>query len=134
MKFNYPEIGTAVGELVAEKQAAYGDSFGKSGELLKILFPKGIPVEMYTDALAIVRIIDKLFRLCTDPGYGGESPWRDICGYSLLRFAECENLTKDSVSVADMEKYCSSAFISKYLEDDCYTDNEDITPDDTPPA
>jgi len=25
-----------------------------------------------------------LFRLATDPSYGDESPWRDICGYSLL--------------------------------------------------
>ena len=84
MTVNYEVLGKEVGRLVAEKQAAYGDSFGKSHEILKVLFPDGVTPDQYMDLLTICRVVDKLFRLATDPTYGDESPWRDICGYSLL--------------------------------------------------
>jgi hypothetical protein len=42
------------------------------------------------DVLTICRVVDKLFRLATDPTYGDESPWRDICGYSLLSMGKDE--------------------------------------------
>ena len=80
----YEDKGAELGKLVDEKQAAYGDSFGKSGEIIKILYPDGIKPEQYQDALAIVRIIDKLFRIANDKGYGGENPFLDIAGYGLL--------------------------------------------------
>ena len=85
---DYAALGKAVGELITEKQAAYGDSFHKSGEVLKILYPKGVKPDNYTDLLAITRVLDKLFRLATDPNYGNESPWRDIAGYALLRLSD----------------------------------------------
>lgn len=75
-----------IGRLVADKQKAYGDSFGKSGAILKILYPNGIQAEQYDDALTVTRIIDKLFRIATDKDAMGESPWRDINGYSLLAY------------------------------------------------
>jgi hypothetical protein len=81
---NYEKKGQEIGRLVDEKQSAYGDSFGKSGEIIKILYPEGIKPEQYQDALAIVRIIDKLFRIANDKGYGGENPFMDIAGYGLL--------------------------------------------------
>ena len=80
----YEKKGQEIGKLVDEKQAAYGDSFGKSGEIMKILYPEGINPEQYKDALAIIRIIDKLFRIANDKGYGGENPFMDIAGYGLL--------------------------------------------------
>jgi len=80
----YRELGIEIGELVDHKQAAYGDSFGKSGNVLRQLYPHGIPVDGYDDMLGIVRIIDKLFRIATDPKAFGESPARDIAGYGLL--------------------------------------------------
>lgn len=86
--FDYEELGQKIGKVVDEKQAAYGDSFGKSGEVLKILYPKGISPEQYNDALCIVRIIDKLFRIATDKDALGESPYRDIAGYGLLGAAK----------------------------------------------
>lgn len=91
MKHNYPQIGADLGKLIAEKQKAYGDSYGKSGELLKVLFPAGVSPANYPNVLAIIRIIDKLFRIATDPNWGGESPWRDIAGYALLRLADEEH-------------------------------------------
>jgi len=81
---NYEQLGQEVGRLVDEKQVAYGDSFGKAGQVLRILYPDGIAPEQYDDALAITRIIDKLFRIATDKDAFGESPYSDIAGYGLL--------------------------------------------------
>lgn len=81
---HFEELGREIGALVDTKQAAYGDSFGKSGEILRILYPAGIRPEQYDDALALVRIIDKMFRIATDRDALGESPYRDIAGYGML--------------------------------------------------
>jgi len=81
-QYNAQALKTA--QLVEEKQAAYGDSFGKSGAVMRILYPDGISPEQMDDALVVVRVIDKLFRIATDRDAFGESPWRDIMGYSLL--------------------------------------------------
>ena len=80
----YEEIGAEIGRLVDEKQRAYGRSFDKSGQILRLLYHYGVKVEQYDDLLAMVRIIDKLFRIATNKGALGEDPWRDIAGYALL--------------------------------------------------
>ena len=85
------EIGLSIIKLVTEKQAAYGDSFGKSGQILAILYPDGIRPDQYDDALAITRIIDKLFRIATDKDAFEESPYKDIAGYGLLGAAKDAN-------------------------------------------
>lgn len=85
---NFREIGERIGVLVEEKNKAYGDSFAKSGEILKILFPDGIPVEKYDDMLAITRILDKLFRIATQKEAFKESPYEDIVGYGILGVAK----------------------------------------------
>lgn len=81
---NYAEMGKLLGSLTQMKNAAYGDSFAKSGEILAVLYPRGIKPEQYRDALAIVRVIDKLFRIATRKDAFGESPWKDIAGYGIL--------------------------------------------------
>jgi hypothetical protein len=83
----YQNLGREIGELVETKQAAYGDAFGRSGGILRVLYPEGIPPEKIDDALAVVRVIDKLFRIATKKDAFGESPWRDIAGYALLAVA-----------------------------------------------
>jgi hypothetical protein len=80
----YETKGASIGKLVDEKNVAYGDSFHQSGRVLKVLYPHGIKPEQYDKALYIVRVIDKLFRLATDNDKFGESPARDIAGYSIL--------------------------------------------------
>lgn len=87
---DYTRLGTEIGALVTNKQAAYGDSFGRSGAVMKILYPTGISVDQLEDALAIVRILDKLFRIATDKNALEESPYRDIAGYGLLGAARNE--------------------------------------------
>lgn len=83
----YQEIGEEIGRLVQEKNEAYGDSFGQSCKILEVLYPDGIQPVQYRDALAITRVIDKLFRLANKKDAFGESPWRDICGYAILGVA-----------------------------------------------
>ena len=85
MKNNiFSQLGDAVGDLVHDKQRAYGDSFGRSGECLRQMFPEGINTDQYDDLLTIARILDKLFRLANDPSAFDENPYRDIVGYALL--------------------------------------------------
>lgn len=83
----YREIGEEIGRLVQEKNEAYGDSFGQACRILEVLYPRGIHPAQYRDALAITRVIDKLFRLANKKDAFGESPWRDICGYAILGVA-----------------------------------------------
>ena len=86
----YKQICEEIGSLVDEKNAAYGSSFAESYKILSVLYPNGIKPEQYTDALAIIRVIDKLFRLANRKDAFGESPWRDIAGYAILGVANNE--------------------------------------------
>jgi hypothetical protein len=93
-KKTFKEIGTEIGSLVDEKNAAYGSSFAESYKILSVLYPNGIKPEQYTDALAIIRVIDKLFRIATAKDAFGESPWRDIAGYAILGVANADKKEK----------------------------------------
>jgi hypothetical protein len=94
----YEQLGAEIGRLVQTKQEAYGDSFSKAGEVMRILYPDGIPPEKMGDALVIVRMLDKLFRIATDRDALGESPYRDIAGYALLGAMRAEQeITKDAL-------------------------------------
>jgi len=88
---DFEKIALEIANLVKEKQLAYGDSFGKAKEIIKVLYPSGIPVEAYGDALTVVRVIDKLFRIATKKDAFGESPWKDVLGYALLSLAKEED-------------------------------------------
>jgi len=84
----FKKLGTEIGELVASKQVQYGDSAGRAGQILAVLYPSGVPVHAYDDALLIVRCLDKFSRIAQrgedGKDLGGESPWKDIAGYGLL--------------------------------------------------
>ena len=84
MDNKFSEIGAEVGKLVSDKQRAYGDSFGRSGECLRQMFPEGIQPDQYDDLLTIARILDKLFRIANNPTAFDENPYQDIVGYGLL--------------------------------------------------
>jgi hypothetical protein len=88
MSGRFQQIGTEVGALVEEKNAAYGDAFAKAGEFLRILYPDGIAPQQYGDALAMVRIFDKQMRIATRKNAFAESPYRDIAGYGILGAAK----------------------------------------------
>lgn len=92
---DYEQLGREVGRLVSEKQAAYGDSFSRAGEVMRVLYPQGIAPEQLTDALCVVRIVDKLFRIATAKDAFGESPYCDIAGYGLLGVALADQQRRD---------------------------------------
>jgi hypothetical protein len=87
---DFRALGQEIGAIVERKQEAYGDSFGRSGAVLRALYPNGVRPDQLDDMLAVVRIVDKLFRIATEPAALGESPGRDIAGYGLLIAARHE--------------------------------------------
>jgi hypothetical protein len=93
---NFAEIGDNVGKLVSDKQRAYGDSFGRSGECLRQMFPTGIKPEQYDDLLTIARILDKLFRIANNPNAFDENPYQDIVGYGLMGMSRHTNTSTSS--------------------------------------
>ena len=93
-RISFEQIGWDIGKLVAEKNKAYGDSFNKCGEFLKLLYPSGVKPEQYADMLALVRVfmlalvrVDKQMRIATDKDALGENPWQDCAGYAILAVA-----------------------------------------------
>jgi hypothetical protein len=84
----FNEIAAEIGGTVTVKNAAYGDSFAKTGDFLRLLYPEGIAPEQYGDALCMVRTFDKQMRIATAKDALGESPYRDIAGYAVLGIAK----------------------------------------------
>ena len=111
MTNKFERIALEISSLTAEKNAAYGDSYTRACNILKELYPYGVQPDEYRDLLAMTRVIDKLFRIATRKDAFGESPWRDICGYSLLGIDSDEklsNMNKDTIanktsSVSDID-------------------------------
>ena len=91
MKSQYEETAEQIGKLVAEKNQAYGSSFSEAHKILEVLYPQGIAPHQFTDALGIIRVIDKLFRIATKKDAFGESPWQDIAGYGILGVVRAED-------------------------------------------
>ena len=91
----YEKPGLVVGGVVTVKQKAYGRSFNKAGDVLRLLYPSGITLEQYDDALAVTRTIDKLLRIATDRYALGESLYKDIVGYGLLSERDLRNKNKE---------------------------------------
>jgi hypothetical protein len=130
---SFVEMGEALGRLTQEKNEAYGDSFARSGEILGILFPDGIAPGQYQDALGIVRIVDKLFRIATRKDAFGESPWKDIAGYGILgavadQVVEGSKPTAGTFKVGDRVRvrsrgsdfYGAAGVVKAYFENEFY--------------
>ncbi len=80
----FAALGAAVGRLVERKNRAYGDAFDVAGDAMRLLYPSGISPAQYGEALALVRVFDKMKRIATDRDAFGEDPWQDVAGYALL--------------------------------------------------
>ena len=77
-------IAHEIGNLTADKNAAYGNSVATVDACLRVFFPSGIPTRKFRHAMLLTRILDKMMRIATDEGAFGESPYRDIAGYALM--------------------------------------------------
>ena len=106
--------GARVGRLVEEKNTAYGDSVAKTGQMLGIMCPDGIPPDKMIAAGLVVRILDKLMRIMAgDWRAFGESPFDDIAGYALLG----SKLLRSSTGSADDDAAGSTIPIPDDLAD-----------------
>jgi len=85
---SYKETAEEIGQLVEEKNEAYGNSFANSEEMLKILYPDGIPQDSYEDVLLLARIFDKMMRIANRKEAFDENPYKDIAGYGILGSAK----------------------------------------------
>jgi hypothetical protein len=81
-------MGLGITALCVEKNKAYGSSFEKTGDFLRLLYPDGLRPEQYGDALLLVRVFDKQMRIATRKDAFGESPFSDIAGYGILGAAK----------------------------------------------
>lgn len=90
MKEKFMEKTKELGELLTEKNQAYGNAFEKTTKILELLYPNGISVSQYKDVHVIVRMLDKLSRIARDNNPMGESPYQDIAGYSILAMVNSE--------------------------------------------
>ena len=90
----YEKYGRDIGKLVAAKQIQYGDSAGRTGRILEILYPDGVPPYAYDDQQLITRCLDKISRIAQrgedGQDLGGESPWKDLAGYAILGWMKDE--------------------------------------------
>lgn len=73
------ETGLAITSLVEEKNSAYGSAVNKTADILKILYPDGISIKDYHDALLVVRVLDKICRIGNSKIRGETSP---VTGFS----------------------------------------------------
>lgn len=80
-------LARQLGELCESKRLAYGDSVGKSAEVLRILYPHGLAPDQYLDAITTARIVDKLSRKAQGGDPHGESPYIDVAGHALVALA-----------------------------------------------
>lgn len=89
-----------LGELVAQKNEAYGNSFAESEKILKVLYPDGVRPDQYTDILVMARVLDKLFRVANKKDAFEESPWQDISGYGLLMTVHDEEIKEEQMQLS----------------------------------
>lgn len=76
------------GELV-RKQELLGDSFFRSKQAMGVVYPNGIDLDQFGDALIVSRVMDKL---CAISHMGSRASsrkyWLDILGLTMLRLAD----------------------------------------------
>lgn len=101
------ELAASLGDLLASKQAQYGDSVGATSEILRQLYPDGIALENYDGLQLVVRILDKLKRVATHglgQDLGRENPMLDVAGYGLLGVELAERRALDAAEAASQRE------------------------------
>jgi hypothetical protein len=86
----FEKIASDLSTILSMKNEAYGNAFDKTTAILTLLYPNGITVEQYKDVHVIIRMLDKISRIARDNDPFGESPYKDLAGYSILALATKE--------------------------------------------
>jgi len=84
----YKKVAKKLSALLEKKNEAYGNAFQKTTEILKIIYPNGIPATKYKDIHVIVRMLDKINRIAENNDPMGESPYMDLAGYAILALVD----------------------------------------------
>ena len=84
----FRRLAAKLGEHVADRNRTYGNSFAKTGDFLRLLYPDGIAVEQMVDALLLARIFDKQMRIAQ--GHREDS-YEDIAGYGIVGAVNSSN-------------------------------------------
>ena len=97
----FEEIGRSRGKLLDSKQKQYGsEAIPAVEEMMKILFPQGIPSEKIGESILISRILEKLCRITFGDGSGDEDAFADIQGYGMIGSAEGKQKTDSKKGLA----------------------------------
>jgi hypothetical protein len=90
----FTKLGLEIGSFTDDKNKQYGSSVDATYEMMKVLMERYtydednylIPKSLVKHMLLTVRMMDKQNRIFNNPsGIGdSESPYRDLCGYSLI--------------------------------------------------
>lgn len=83
-KGRYESLAADIGAMTDEKARLYGDSVKKTEDIMRVLYPDGIPVSALRAALLLVRCCDKFCRIATAADGDNEDAWSDLVGYSLI--------------------------------------------------
>lgn len=101
---SFEKTAAEIAQTLEKKQEAYGDSFGKTSDIMRILLKENyiesqdaflIPSALLSELLTIVRILDKISRIATSPTGDkmDESPYADIAGYAILSLSRSREQT-----------------------------------------
>jgi hypothetical protein len=90
----FTELAYGIGEFTDMKNKQYGSSVDATYDMIKVLMERyknqdntyTIPESLLQHILLQVRMMDKINRIFNNPSGEGdsESPYRDLCGYSLI--------------------------------------------------
>lgn len=85
---SFKDIAVETAEILEIKNRAYGNSFNKTSEFLKLLFPDGVVDDQYCHLMYIIRVLDKIGRIANSsllpPEEGIIDAYKDINGYTTL--------------------------------------------------
>lgn len=85
---SFRDIAVETAEILEIKNRAYGNSFNKTSEFLKLLFPDGVVDDQYCHLMYIIRVLDKIGRIANSsllpPEEGIIDAYKDINGYTTL--------------------------------------------------
>jgi len=88
---DFLSLANELGNMLADKNRQYGDSYARMAHVLPMFYPDGVPPDQLLDAVFILRIVDKLMRIASAQGDDQEDPVLDLCGYGILRLREMRN-------------------------------------------
>ena len=109
----FKDIASETAEILEIKNRAYGNSFNKTTEFLKLLFPDGVVDDQYCHLMYIIRVLDKIGRIANSsllpPEEGVVDAYKDINGYTTLMLKMLyDDMEKQNQEVTENETTITS--------------------------